>query len=163
MFLGLLNPNPFVRLRGRDPDPPIKQKKSKKNLDYYCFVTSLWLYLWKMMQMYLQKVISRKGFCWLLKGRRSMTKIAWSGARSRYNSQKHGSRLDPYSATLLIIQKTFGAQSSLLGCEFEDIFWQDAGVWEEREPSWWEHGGPRLCARSSGCSHQRRSRLAYVR
>ncbi len=34
LFFGLLDPDPFVR--GSDPS----SKKSKKNLDSYCFVTS---------------------------------------------------------------------------------------------------------------------------
>jgi hypothetical protein len=39
MFLGLLDPDPLVRVM--DPDPSVvKQKKSKKNHDSYCLVTS---------------------------------------------------------------------------------------------------------------------------
>jgi hypothetical protein len=39
MFLGLPDPDPFVR----DPDPSIitSSKNSKKKIDSYCFVTSL--------------------------------------------------------------------------------------------------------------------------
>jgi hypothetical protein len=37
MFLGLPDLDPLVR--GMDPDPS-SSKKSKKNLDSYCFVTS---------------------------------------------------------------------------------------------------------------------------
>jgi hypothetical protein len=39
MFLDLTDPGPLVR--GTDPDPSIISKNSKKNLDSYCFVTSL--------------------------------------------------------------------------------------------------------------------------
>jgi hypothetical protein len=43
-FLGLLDPDPDPLVRGIDPDPDpsiIKQiLYSKKNLDFYCFVTS---------------------------------------------------------------------------------------------------------------------------
>jgi hypothetical protein len=40
MILGLPDPDRLVR--GMDPDPSIiKHEKSKKNLDSYCFVTSL--------------------------------------------------------------------------------------------------------------------------
>jgi hypothetical protein len=38
MFLDLLDPDPLVR--GMDPDPSIIMQNSKKNLDFYCFVTS---------------------------------------------------------------------------------------------------------------------------
>jgi hypothetical protein len=38
--MGLLDPDPLVR--GMDQDPSIIKKNSKKNLDSYCFVTSLW-------------------------------------------------------------------------------------------------------------------------
>ncbi len=48
MFLGLPAPDPLVR--GSDPDPSIIKQNGKKTLDFYCFVTYLWLfYLWKMM------------------------------------------------------------------------------------------------------------------
>ncbi len=48
MFLGLpdADPDPFVRGMdpdpdpALDPDPSIISKYSKKNLDFYCFVTS---------------------------------------------------------------------------------------------------------------------------
>jgi hypothetical protein len=40
MFLGLLDPDPDPLVRGMDPDPSIINKKSKKNFDSYCFVTS---------------------------------------------------------------------------------------------------------------------------
>ncbi len=51
MFLGLLDPDPLVR--GMDPvRSRIRillswSKKSKKNLDIYCFVTFFTFYLWK--------------------------------------------------------------------------------------------------------------------
>ncbi len=46
MFLGHLDPDPLVRGMDPDPDPALnrilqsKSKYSKKNLDFYCFVTS---------------------------------------------------------------------------------------------------------------------------
>ncbi len=42
MFLGLLDqdPDPLFRGMNPDPDPSIISKNSKKNLDFYCFVTS---------------------------------------------------------------------------------------------------------------------------
>ncbi len=50
MFLGLLDPDPDPLIRGvdldpasapdPDPDPSIIKQNSKKNLDFYCFVTS---------------------------------------------------------------------------------------------------------------------------
>jgi hypothetical protein len=46
MFLGLLDPDPLVIGMDRDPDtapdPDLLSlsKNSKKNLDFYCFVTS---------------------------------------------------------------------------------------------------------------------------
>jgi hypothetical protein len=78
MFLGLLDPDPDPSVRGMNPDPdPIwillsPSKKSKKNLDSYCFVTFFFDFLSaKIMYMYLQKVISKKTskklvFCWHL-------------------------------------------------------------------------------------------------
>ncbi len=54
-FLGLLDPDPLVR--DTDPDPSIIKQNSKKNLDFYCFVTSLWLF-------YLRKMT----FCFRLEG-----------------------------------------------------------------------------------------------
>jgi hypothetical protein len=39
MFLGLPDPDPLVR--DTDPDPSIIKQNSKKNIDSYCFVTSL--------------------------------------------------------------------------------------------------------------------------
>jgi hypothetical protein len=67
----ILDPDPSVRgmdpdplLRGMDPDldPSITKQKSKKNVDSYCFVTSFGLFIFEMMYMYLQKVISKKTF-----------------------------------------------------------------------------------------------------
>jgi hypothetical protein len=42
MFLGFLDPDPDLLVRGTDPDPDpsIIKQKSEKNLDSYCFVTS---------------------------------------------------------------------------------------------------------------------------
>jgi hypothetical protein len=41
MFLGLLDSDPNPLVRGMDPDPSI----IKKNLDFYCFVTSFFDFL----------------------------------------------------------------------------------------------------------------------
>jgi hypothetical protein len=38
-FLGLSDPDPLAR--GMDPDSSIIKQNSKKNLDFFCFVTSL--------------------------------------------------------------------------------------------------------------------------
>ncbi len=66
MFLGLLDPDPSVKGMVPDPypdlDPSITSKKSKKNLDSYCFVTSFWLFIFKNDVLYLQDVISKKKF-----------------------------------------------------------------------------------------------------
>jgi hypothetical protein len=40
IFLSLLDPDPLVRGMDPDPDPSIIKQNSKKNLDFYCFVTS---------------------------------------------------------------------------------------------------------------------------
>jgi hypothetical protein len=40
MFLGLVDPDPLVRCMDPDPDPYPLSKNSKKNLDFYSFVTS---------------------------------------------------------------------------------------------------------------------------
>jgi hypothetical protein len=42
-MLGLSNPNPSLFCM--DPYPSINKQKSKKNLDFYYFVTSLTFYL----------------------------------------------------------------------------------------------------------------------
>jgi hypothetical protein len=39
MFLGLLDPDPDLLVRGMDPDPELLSKNTKKNLDFYFFVT----------------------------------------------------------------------------------------------------------------------------
>jgi hypothetical protein len=39
MFLGLLDLDPDPLVTGTDPDPSIIKQNSKKNLDFYCFVT----------------------------------------------------------------------------------------------------------------------------
>jgi hypothetical protein len=41
MFLGLLNPDSDPLVRGTDPDTSIIKQNSNKNLNSYCFVTSL--------------------------------------------------------------------------------------------------------------------------
>jgi hypothetical protein len=63
MFLGLLDPHPDPLVRGMDPDPSIiKQKIVRKILIVlFCDVFTTF-YLWKIMYMYLQKVIIRKTF-----------------------------------------------------------------------------------------------------
>jgi hypothetical protein len=47
MFFALPDPDPLVRSMDPDPDPSIiiisSNKNSKKNLDSYCFVTSIGL------------------------------------------------------------------------------------------------------------------------
>ncbi len=63
MFLGLLDPDPDPQVRGMDldSDPSItKQKKWEKPWSQLLCDFFLTFYLWKMMKMYLQKVISRK-------------------------------------------------------------------------------------------------------
>jgi hypothetical protein len=44
-FLGLLDQDPLVRVT--DPDPSITEQKCKKNFDFYCFVTSLRLFIFE--------------------------------------------------------------------------------------------------------------------
>ncbi len=51
-FLGLTDPDPDLLARGTYPDPSIIKQKNGKNLDFYCFVTSLKL----------QKEISKKTY-----------------------------------------------------------------------------------------------------
>ncbi len=46
-FLGLLDPYPFVRGTDLAQDPSIIKEKDKKNLDSYCFVISLWLFIFE--------------------------------------------------------------------------------------------------------------------
>jgi hypothetical protein len=41
MFLGLPDLDPLVRDMDPDPDPSTIKQKNKKNIDSYCFVTSL--------------------------------------------------------------------------------------------------------------------------
>jgi hypothetical protein len=73
-----------------DPDvfgTPGCGTKSKKNLDFDYFVTSLDFLSIKLMQMYLQKVLSRKTmkkliFCWHLVS--LLTKKAGSGSVSQW-------------------------------------------------------------------------------
>jgi hypothetical protein len=51
MFLGLPNRDPLVRDKdpdpATDPDPLSSSKNSKKNINFYCFVTSLRLFIFK--------------------------------------------------------------------------------------------------------------------
>jgi hypothetical protein len=85
MFFGLPDPHldPLVRDMDPDPDPIIKQN-SKKNIDFYCFVTSLWLLSLKNYADGPQKVISKKYL--LTPWRRSLMKITGSGSGSRSES-----------------------------------------------------------------------------
>jgi hypothetical protein len=115
MFEGLPDPDPLIRYMDPDPalDPNLStillssSKKSKKNLDSYCFVTSFALFI-----LYLendinvptksnnQKNFFKLVFCW--GSCRSMKKIAGSGSASGSGSaygsgsisQRHGSE-DP--------------------------------------------------------------------
>ncbi len=50
VFSDLPDPDPLLRGMDPDPDPDpsiIKQIQSKKNLDFYCFVTSFWLFIFE--------------------------------------------------------------------------------------------------------------------
>jgi hypothetical protein len=49
MFLGLTDPDPDPLVRDTDPnaDPSIIKQNSKKNIDIYCFVTSLLLFIFE--------------------------------------------------------------------------------------------------------------------
>ncbi len=53
MFLGLLDPDPLVRgmdpdpTPTLDPDPSLIKQKSRKNLDFYCFLTSFLLFIFE--------------------------------------------------------------------------------------------------------------------
>jgi hypothetical protein len=44
MFLGLPNPHPDPLVTSADPALDPSSKNSKKNPDFYCFVTSFWLF-----------------------------------------------------------------------------------------------------------------------
>ncbi len=77
MSLGLQDPDPDPSVRGMDPDPDpdldpsITCKKSKKNLDSYCFVTSFWLFIFEndvhvLSKSNKQKICNKLVFCWLL-------------------------------------------------------------------------------------------------
>jgi hypothetical protein len=39
-----VHPDPVPLVKDMDPDPSIIKENSKKNLDFYCFVTSLILF-----------------------------------------------------------------------------------------------------------------------
>jgi hypothetical protein len=45
MFLGLPDPDPLVRGTDQVPGPYFVKQNGKKNLDSYCFVTSLRLFI----------------------------------------------------------------------------------------------------------------------
>jgi hypothetical protein len=47
MFLGLPDPDPLVRDVDPDPNLSIIKQNSKKNLDSYCFVTFLGLFIFE--------------------------------------------------------------------------------------------------------------------
>ncbi len=51
MFLDHKDPDPDPLVRGMDPapDPSIISKNSKKNIDFYSFVTSFWLFIFEKM------------------------------------------------------------------------------------------------------------------
>ncbi len=70
MFLGLSDSNRLVRGTDLDPDPSIIKQKSKKNLDSYCFVTSLLLFVFEKLIKYSFKTVRTKKnyfYCSLLK------------------------------------------------------------------------------------------------
>ncbi len=92
VFWGLLDPDPLVR--GMDPAPDLfflsSSKKGKKNLDFYCFVTSFWLFTVEKWCKVPSKSIMQKNFFFklvFLASWRSMMKIEGSGSIS----QRHGS------------------------------------------------------------------------
>ncbi len=47
MFVGLLDPHPDPWFICTDPDPFINKQKMKNNLDFYCFVTFLRLFIFE--------------------------------------------------------------------------------------------------------------------
>ena len=59
MFLGLPYPDLDPLDRDTDPDPS-SSKNSKKNIDFYCFLTSLWLFIFKKWCKCTFKVSSKK-------------------------------------------------------------------------------------------------------
>ncbi len=59
---GLLDPDPDSLERGTDPDPSILKQNSKKILNSYCFVTSLWLFIFEKWCKCSFKIISKKKF-----------------------------------------------------------------------------------------------------
>jgi hypothetical protein len=46
-FLGLPDPHPDPLITSTDPDPSIIKQNSKKNRDFYCYVTSLLLFIFE--------------------------------------------------------------------------------------------------------------------
>ncbi len=83
-------PDPLVR--GMDPDPYLlSSKNSKKNLDFYCFVTSFWLFTFeKWCKSTFKKLYAINLFLiiFLLASWRSMMKIEGSGSASGSISQE---------------------------------------------------------------------------
>jgi hypothetical protein len=78
MFLGLPDPDRLVRGTDLDPDPSIIKQKSKKNLDSYCFVTSLILFVFEKLIKYSFKTVRTKKnnfYCSLLKDKNSRNRI----------------------------------------------------------------------------------------
>ncbi len=65
VFLGLLDP---------EPDPSIIKQNSKKNLDFYCFVASFWLFTFEKWckstfnKLYAEKLFFKLVFYWHLEG-----------------------------------------------------------------------------------------------
>ncbi len=106
LFLGLPNTDPLVRGTDPEPDPSIIKKNSKKNLDSYCFVISLWLFIFDKWCKCTFKKYGNKQKTFLLPSWKLLTKIAGSGAGTgsvslRYESGSvqncHGSATLPLS------------------------------------------------------------------
>jgi hypothetical protein len=47
MFLGLPDSDPLVKGGDPVPDPSVTKQNSKKNLDFYCFVTSFVFFIFE--------------------------------------------------------------------------------------------------------------------
>jgi hypothetical protein len=78
MFLGLTDPDSLVRGMDLDLDPSIIKQKSKKNLDSYCFVTSLLLFVFEKLIKYSFKTVRTKKnnfYCSFLKDINSRIQI----------------------------------------------------------------------------------------
>jgi hypothetical protein len=67
----------------KDPDPSTIKQNSKKNLDIYCSVPSLRVFIFEKLDKYLiLKLISKKEYNFLFASWRSLTTRAGSGSRS---------------------------------------------------------------------------------